>query len=884
MQRVPIGKIIFIVITLLISLYVLMPSIQFYSYDLSVRNSGNTPEIDSLNQEIEKLEADKEAPGADTAELNKQLLTKREEVRLLKKDFHDIRGNSIRQGMDLQGGVHLVIEVDQEEFEKRIRDDGAQQEKTEDEIEEDIEQSKATVLDSVIANIDSRINQYGVSETALVKQPPWRIVLEMPGIDDPEQVRQLVQADANLSFQLVAKQNKFTEIIGDIDTVIAEDFPELIPNYSYGIAAGMVQYPDNVEMVKAIIERPAVRSLIPNDLELRWSPVQPATDHTPYEYQFLYLLQRSTRLTGEHLKDAGVIFDPMTNRPEVRLVFKSTGRGIFSSITTQNVGENLAVVLNGLVFTAPTIQERITQGVATITGIDDYEEAKQIAVVLRAGALPAPLEVAESRVVGPSLGQDSIQAGLRAGMIGAAIVLIFMVVYYALVGVVADIAVVLNLFFLMAGMAMFKATLTLPGIAGIVLTIGMAVDANVLIFERLREEVKGKRAKTVALVLEKGYGRAFMTIFDANLTTLITALVLFQFGTGPIKGFAVTLSLGILISMFTAVFVSRVILDTLVANGMKSLSLGSFRLFENPKFDFFRSPKSAMSVSGGLAILGFVFLIANWGNLQGIDFAGGNEILVEYQQPVDPQTVRDSLAKQGISDPVIQSVLGEENQIMVRVRQDVVENTEMLVSKMQAAMPDQTFEVLTSGSVGSKVGSELLLKGLYCLIFSSIGILLYITARFEFRFALAAVITLFHDLLFTLGLLAVSQTQFNLPIIAALLTVLGYSLNDTIVVFDRIRENYSSAILNFREIVNLSINQTLSRTVNTSMTTLFVVGTLYFFGGSVIHDFALTLMIGVVIGTYSSIFVASPLLLMIGQKHLAEQAKTDKSRHHQAPA
>ncbi|MBD3265458.1 protein translocase subunit SecF, partial [bacterium] len=451
-------------------------------------------------------------------------------------------------------------------------------------------------------------------------------------------------------------------------------------------------------------------------------------------------------------------------------------------------------------------------------------------------------------------------------------------VYYTLTGVVADIAVILNLIFLMAGMALFNATLTLPGIAGIILTIGMAVDANVLIFERLREEMKTKRSQSLPLILDKGYGRAFMTIFDANLTTLITAVILFQFGTGPIKGFAITLSLGILVSMFTAVFVSRVIQDVLYASGMQTLHLGFIKFFANANFDFFKKPKLAMSITGLVGVVGFVVLVMGWqsGELKGIDFSGGAEIYAKFDDTIEVQNVRDSLENAGLKNAVIQSVLDQENEVLIRVGEGVVTQPDELTTIVEKAMPGKSFETIGSNIVGAKVGGELLWKALNCLIFSSIGILLYITARFEFRFAVASVITLFHDLLFTLAILAFVGTEFNLPTIAALLTVLGYSLNDTIVIFDRIRENYRSAVLDFRQMVNLSINQTLARTTNTSLTTFLVVLVLYLFAGSVIHDFALTLMIGVVIGTYSSIFVASPILFLMtqgGKKGIKERKK-----------
>ncbi len=955
MQRVPLWKIVVIVVVILFSLWMLSPTLQFYSYSPLVQNSGETPEMAQIQERIQ------ENPP-NVIELTNRL-------KELKEDFSEMREDSIRLGLDLQGGVHLVIEVDHERFLENLR------EKNPDITEEEEQYALDMVLDSAAAVIENRVNQWGVAESAIVKQPPYRLVLELPGFSDPQQVQELVQAEAELRFHLTTNQERqrLGELIPAIDAVIPEDFENLLGGTDPYRGAVVIQYPEDVDIVQDILQRPKVQSIIDRDLTFKWGEVRQPTGDYDYEYRMLYLLKKQEELTGANLQDAWMYLNQQ-NQPVVSLTFDSTGARIFRRVTRDNLHEYLAVVLNEVVYAAPEIITEIRDGRAEITGINDITEARQISVILRAGALPAPMTIAESRVVGPSLGRDSIRQGLMGGIFGGIVVLIFMIVYYAMAGIVADFCVLFSLFLLVAGMAMFKATLTLPGIAGIVLMIGMAVDANVLIFERLREEMHSKKSKSVQLILDKAYGRAFMTIFDANITTLITALVLFQFGTGPIKGFAVTLSLGILVSMFAAIFVSRVIYDTMVANGMKQLSVGTMRFFSTPNYDFFKNPKFYMSITTLFGVIGFLYLSVFWNSFKGIDFAGGAEINIQFEEMVEAepstqlaegevpqiqvqfdepvmiqevreglgsigfsdvlikdiadsqnqlmirvqenigetpaileerlkealpnrqisivnwslvrqldekvpvQSVRDGLANAGLADTVIQEVLGEKNQMLVRVREGVVSSPAELEAKVHEALPDRSFTVLGTDIVGEKVGSELLLKGLYCILFSSIGILMYITVRFEFRFALAAVAALFHDLLFTLAVLAFTGTEFNLPIIAALLTVLGYSLNDTIVVFDRIRENYSSALLNFKEIVNQSINQTLTRTVNTSVTTLFVILCLHIIGGAVIHDFAFTLMIGIVIGTYSSIFVASPILLLMGKESFqptpAKQTKT----------
>lgn len=857
MQRVPVWKIVVIALVLLFSLWMLMPTLTYYSYPSYYRNAGITPELEELQKQSQEA-------GGSSAELAQR-------IRDEKERFNQLQSNSIRLGLDLQGGVHLVIEVDRVKFRQELKNQNLSESEIEDRME--------SVLDIAAEVVSNRVDQFGVAEVAIVKQPPDRIVVEMPGFNRPEQVAELVKADADLTFNLVAPDTLMGQVITDIDSVISEDFgsylASTLPMGRLGVVT--VPAPENVAIVDEILQRSEVQSLIPRGFILRWGNEEYPDKRYNFSYRFLYLLEERADVTGKNLETAGVYFDPSTGQPQVSLSFDDTGTVLFRRLTESNIGKNLAIVLDDTVYSAPTLETPIRDGNARITGINNFDEARQTAVVLRAGALPAPMNIAESRVVGPSLGADSIRSGIYAGIVGGLAVIIFMIVYYSVCGAVANIAVILNLVLLLAGMAMFKATLTLPGIAGVLLTIGMAVDANVLIYERMREELHGKRTKTMALVLEKSYNRAFMTIFDANITTLITALVLFQFGTGPIKGFAVTLSLGIIISMFTAVFVSRVIMDMMLAYGVKTIPTGNFFFFRNANYDFFQYGRSLMYATVAIGLVGFLYLAITWDSHKGIDFAGGTEIIAEFQEDIAIQDVRQGIQSIGITESVIQRVLGEENQVIIRVPsgETASDAPNVWQERMAQAFPNSSFELLQVDSVSAKVGGELLLKGIYCLIFASIGILLYITARFEFRFAVAAVATLFHDLLFTLAVLAFVGTEFNLPIIAALLTVLGYSLNDTIVVFDRIRENYHSALLNFKEVVNLSINQTLSRTVNTGLTTLFILLMMHLFGGAAIHDFAFTLIIGVIIGTYSSIFIASPLLLIMGKQPPAPK-KTEK--------
>ncbi len=855
MHRVPPWKIAVVVTILLASLWVLVPTFRWYSIPAQYRTAQKTQRLIDLQDKLDD-------PDADVENL-------REQIREEEDRIQELQNNAIQLGLDLQGGVHLVLDVD---LDKAIQDmpqeefDPGEEKQLRDSIHE-----QATMV------VRQRVDEWGVAEPVVQKVPPNQIVVELPGYSNPEQAADLLQTTAQLRFHLLADWNDATQIMEDIDAQVAVDLMgEILRTSTRSLSAEFFVREQDVNLVKEILSRQSIQDLVPTKYTFRWSdvkePVPSLFGDEPY--RSLYLLNANAELTGNLLANASFTLDQANfNEPKVLLQFDSKGTRIFARLSRQHRGERLAIVLDEIVYLAPYLRTEVTAGRAEITGINDVEEAQKIAVVLRAGALPADISVAANDVVGASLGEDSIRKGVRSAIGGFIVVVIFMAVYYALCGVIADGALILNLIILMAGMALLRATLTLPGIAGIILTIGMAVDANVLIFERMREELGSRRSKTLAGIVDRSYSRAFMTIFDANLTTLMTAVVLFQFGTGPIKGFAVTLTMGILISMFTALFVTRIVFDYIAASGKgkdaaQILPIGKFRVFENVNYNFVGRIIPFMIGSSTLAIAGILSIVLHHGVNKGIDFAGGTLLYLNFEKPVAVETIRDALPADQ-QDAIIQKVIsGEDNRVNLRTRATEQEQANQILASLRGAMPDNQPEILESRVVGPQVGEELGKQALWCIIFGSILILLYVTLRFEFTFAVAALLAVAHDVMITVTVFSFLNKEFTLPVVAAILTIVGYSVNDTIVVFDRIRENcrrkegeVRKSIKAFREEVNRSINQTLSRTTLTSATTLFVVLSIYFFGGEVINDFVFALLVGVIVGTYSSIFVASPIVV-----------------------
>ncbi len=703
----------------------------------------------------------------------------------------------INLGLDLKGGVHLVWELDKEKI--------AQMDMTAN--------MKQDSIHRAVEVIRNRIDALGVREPSIYIQGNSRIVVQLPGLDDPGEAIKTIGDVAFLEFRLVSDdQQKLTE-------------------------AKNGKAPLGWE-IKNKIDRDERGELV----------------ETPM------LVKAKAELTGDMLTSAYPTAGGV-GMPEVAIEFSREGSKRFATVTAENVNKRLAILLDDKIVSAPVIKTAISGGRAVIQGQFTNEEVQRLSRQLSGGALPVPLKLIDNRSISPSLGADSIRQGVSAAIVGFILVILFMAIYYMISGLIADFALCINLIIITGVLGGLGFTLTLPGIAGIILTIGMAVDANVLIFERIREEMTS--GKTVHTSIDAGFKRAFWTIFDANITTLITALFLFRFGTGPVKGFAVTLTIGILASMFTALFVSRVIYEILSSKfELKKLTM--LRIVSNTKIDFISKKNVAMILSGVAILIGMGYFAYRGNGNFGIDFTGGTLLQIKTDKVLSLDSARNTLKQIGEEKAVIQ-YFGEHNKsILIRTDSG---STELIFETLQKEYSDYNITRERTEYVGPSIGAELRQQALLAIIFALGGILIYISWRFEFKFALGAIAALIHDVLITLGLFALSGREISLPIVAAVLTIVGYSLNDTIVVFDRIREDLQVyKKLDYAHIINLSINQTLSRTLLTSLTTLIVVVVLYFFGGEVINDFAFTLFVGVVVGTYSSIFIASPILILMQKK------------------
>ncbi len=836
---------------------------------------------------IERLKEEVQATGIDLTRYFPEADDNREAIEQIEKATK----GRLNLGLDLRGGMHVILAVDELELLKKGAD-GVDQDFNElfsaaqeraastaresleilrEEVEErnidlvryyrehyrnkyDLEEEEISENSQVfeyfrtelqaasLGALDilrNRVDKFGVSEPEIQRQGANELLIQLPGVRDPEQTLELIQGQAFLEFKLV------------------DNDPERL-------------------------EQALETGTVPPGFSLK---THQRTDLSGEVTEETFLLVDKSDLTGEHLVTAYMGTRGDTGEPIVHIKFDRTGAKIFSRITKQYnaednpPGRRLAILLDGKVLSAPNLRTHIPGGQAYIEGSFTFDTARLLASQLSAGAYPAPLLIREQRSVGPSLGADSIRQGIRAAVAGMIVVIIFMAAYYLLAGLVADFALCLNVGFIIGVLCLlpflfkgFKATLTLPGIAGIILTIGMAVDANVLIFERIREELAtGKKLKRA---ISAGYEKVYLTIIDANLTTLIAAVILlnplgFSFlpTAGPIKGFALTLTVGICTSLFTALVVTRTVFELLGLNP-RFKTLKMFQAFRHPNFDFIGKRRIAFAVSGLVMAASLAVFIVNGEKNFGIDFTGGILIQRQFTEKMPADEIRGVLAGIGLADASVQQY-GAGTGVIIRTAG----------TEETAAVIDRALQEAFSGSfdpaefnqrtemVGPKVGQRLRVQALGAIILAVAAIMAYIWLRFnEFKFALGAVLALLHDVVITIGFLAglflLPIRQFNIQIIAALLTIVGYSLNDTIVVFVRIRENMKAMRGETDEkIINTSINQVLNRTLLTSLTTLIVVVILFLFGGEVIHDFAFALMVGVVVGTYSSIFVASPVLL-----------------------
>lgn len=700
-------------------------------------------------------------------------------------------------------------------------------------------------VDQSLEILRNRIDQFGVAEPVIIRQGDDEIVIQLPGIKDPQRALNLLGDTAQLEFKVVA------------DTT-GQNLNQLVAQ-----ARASKQWQDGESMSK--LNR-ALQSSLPENTSLYFE--KNVDKQTLQEILTPILLEDKVLMTGDMIKDAQVRIGGNFNEPYVSLDMTSRGGKIFANITENNVGRRMAIVLDDVVRSAPVIRERILGGSAQISGSFTHEEAADLAIVLRVGALPAPVDIVQNMTVGATLGQDSINKGLSSGVFGAILVLGFMMIYYRLSGVIANTALVLNILLLFSGLAILNATLTLPGIAGIILAIGMAVDANVLIFERMREEYS--LGKSVRSSIDGGYGNAFSTIIDSQVTTLITALALFMFGTGPIKGFAITLSLGIIFNLFAALFYSRLMFDTINAvRPIKQLKYMSF--VKKSNLDFLKIKNITFAISSVMVIIGFVALIQIVrGNANlGVDFSGGSLLQYQSTQDFSMGEVRDAFSRNDMKDIDLQEVENE-HRLIVKIKKSeaVVANLGERVSNiLSSELPEKQFTLESQSEIGSSVSSVLRNKAIQAILISLGGVLIYLAIRFDIRFGIAAATATFHDVMVVLGICWLVDIEITLLIVTALLTLAGYSLNDSVVVFDRIRENmHKPGAGSLRSVINNSINQVLSRTFVTSLTTGTVLLALYILGGSVIHDFAFALLTGILVGTYSSIFIASPVLTLLEKK------------------
>ncbi len=703
-----------------------------------------------------------------------------------------IQKGKINLGLDLQGGMHVVLRVDTSKLPIEARKDA---------------------VERAMEVIRNRIDQFGVGEMSMQRQGKDNIIIQLPGITDRERALEIIGKTAHLEFKIVS---------------------------------------DNVENLKQAIDNKPVEGY-----ELKYMEGERAGREP-------LLIAKDASLTGDLLVNAKTEFSSRGfGEPYVSLTLNSKGAQIFANVTATNVGKRLAIVLDGKVVSAPVIREAIPSGQAQISGNFSVEQANDLSVILRAGALPAPVVVEEERTVGPLLGADSIKSGLRAALIGMALVVFFMLFYYRLAGIVAVFALVLNMLLILACLSLFKGTLTLPGIAGLILTLGMSVDANVLIYERMREEMR--LGKTLRASIAAGYHRALSAIVDSNLTTIIAAVLIFKFGTGPIRGFAVTLTIGLLANLFTAVTCTKVIFEVM-CDQFNLAKLHFMHFFGETNIDFIGKRKICYILSAIFIIGGIVLFAMRGDKNYGVDFSGGTLQQYMFQNPVKMDDVRKALKDMGYANASIQQY-GNPKEVIIRTQEDI---TTKLSEKFRKELKDNSFQLLKVETVGPAVGKNLRQNALLSLVLGLAGIAIYIMFRFDLKYGIAGVIALIHDVFVAVGAMAITHRQFDLTIVAALLTIAGYSINDTVVIYDRIRENLRLVKKGgLAEIVNLSVNQMLGRTILTTGVTMLAVVALLGFGGAVLNDFSFCIFVGFLTGVYSTVYIASPMVISWHRKRIA---------------
>jgi SecD/SecF fusion protein len=698
----------------------------------------------------------------------------------------------IALGLDIKGGTSFLIKLQQVDKDKPIT---------------------PGLLDQAVEVIRKRVDYFGGGEPIISPVGQDRILVQIPGLDTAkiQEARDQLSRVAKLEFRLV--------------------------------------YPDEGQRLKAIDNG---NEIVPPEYKIE-NYKHAAEDNEKTTVERL-LVKKKADLGGDRVTESHAFYG--NEGWTVQLKFDSEGAKKFGQITEQYKGHRFAIVLDGVIQSAPVIRDAIYGGDAVITGHFAEKEARGLASVLE-NPLQTPVSIEEERSVSPTLGADSINASILAGLVGLAITLVCVAVYYRFAGIIACLALLVNIVLLIGALTMFRFVLTLPGIAGIILTIGLAVDASVLVYERLREELA--LGKSLKIAVQAAYEKAFSSIFDANVTTLITAVILFWKASGPVKGFAISLTLGILASLFTALIVGRNIFEFFIETGrLKKISM--LHLISSQNINFLGKGFLACMCSLALIVAGATSFYLRGEKNFGVDFRGGDLITLSSPQAIDVGKVRAALQPINLADASIQeSNQGGKYYITVRTP---LHTSDAVEKQIMTAMPQAQFKVEGAERVGALVGGELARSSLVALGLGILGILIFVTLRFELSFAVGAIVALLHDVLITVGMFSLLHRELTLTMVGAVLTIAGYSINDTIVVYDRIREGLASGRKgSIEQIMNESINQTLSRTILTSTVTLIPILCLFLFGGAVLRDFSLAIIIGVAVGTYSSIFIASPIVL-----------------------
>lgn len=889
--------------------------------------------------------------------------------------YEEVKENELSLGLDLQGGMHVTLEVSPTELIQGLASNPqdkallaalakAQEQqllqphtsfatlfyqayqiqqpgrglhdifitasnrarfgdaKTDTKIVHAINQEIDKAIDRSLDIIRTRIDRFGTTQPNIQRlQGTGRIQIELPGVHNPERVRKLLQGVAQLRFWEVYEISELLETLQEIDQLLVAEQQAIASETSHKASAadtpthitsdqdnapplsplfrliqkgyGLVYAVKDVPIIKRILARNDVKARLPNNLHWQWD-VKPHTLSAGIEVMELHPIKQRivgghAALAGDVITDARQVFDDR-GKPAVSIQMNSKGASIWRSITANNIGRRIAITLDNRVYSAPVVNTEIPGGNSQITGNFTLEEAKDLANILNAGSLPAPVKIVEEAIIGPTLGQKAQVAGIISMLLGLGLVVTFMMLYYARGGLIANIALTFNMLFILGILAQLNAVLTLPGIAGIVLTIGMSIDANVLIFERIREELKAGALMKTAIDL--GYRKAYSSIIDSNITTFLTGAILYTLGQGPVRGFATTLMIGIVSSFFSAVLITRVIMDWLVSRRRETWLTFSFNysknVFNNLRIDFLKMRHVSYVISLIFIGIGGLLIKQQGGLHLGVDFTGGRSYVVALSQPIEPSTLKTQLTKYFQEHGTEVKTYGANNVLKVTtsymaqaasneaadmVKNALIHGIEDLTgfthaSETTSTPIKDTFKIVNASRVGATIAQDMQTAAQRSVLFSLVMIFFYILVRFrKWQFGLAAVIALLHDTLAIFSAFAIARYwgyvyEVDQVFIAAILTVIGYSINDTVVVFDRIRENiYLQTSKDFYKVANRSTNETMSRTLITSFTTLIAVATLFVLGGEVLRGFSFAMLIGIIFGTYSSIFIATPLAI-----------------------